>query len=116
MLPAGISCQRQISSGDEGAILALSAGATANPTAADPCDPCLLLYTTQRGGTHALDLRVNKDVWRVPTAPSLGLCTHMLADPLGCTWLLQVRGCAVGFLVMPGLFVQHWFWGLGLRV
>ena len=30
----------------------------------------LLLYSTQRGGLHAWDLRMDRDAWQLPAAPS----------------------------------------------
>lgn len=35
--------------------------------------PALLLYATQRGGVHAMDLRAGRDVWVAPAPPRLGL-------------------------------------------
>eukprot|EP00873_Tetraselmis_striata_P002336 jgi/Tetstr1/422600/TSEL_013406.t2 len=71
----GIAAQRQVSS-SEGALLeVLPMGS-------------LLLYTTQRGGVHALDLRCKKDVWRIPMRPELGLLERMVADQAREGWLL----------------------------
>jgi hypothetical protein len=64
----GITALRQVSPG-EGSIMA---------TCPWGGHPALLLYATQRGGVHCIDLRCATDVWHVPPAPSLGEYHMML--------------------------------------
>ena len=58
----GITMRRQISPG-EGRVLNVQQWGPAPP---------LLLYATQRGGVHGMDLRMGRDVWIVPAPPRLG--------------------------------------------
>ena len=51
--------------------------------------PQLLLYTTQRGGVAAWDLRAKGELWALASPPSRGLVEHSVFDPLGGQhWLL----------------------------
>eukprot|EP00798_Chlamydomonas_sp_ICE-L_P013060 gene13060-3672_t len=45
--------------------------------------PSTLLYTTQKGGIHAWDLRCKGDAWVLPTKGQLGLTEQLVADPQG---------------------------------
>jgi phosphoinositide-3-kinase regulatory subunit 4 len=74
----GITARRQVSPG-EGRVFDVQAWGGS---------PFLLTYVTQRGGVHGLDLRSGRDVWVVPSPPSLGLLTSVAADPVGQNWLL----------------------------
>jgi hypothetical protein len=97
---SGITCQRQISPA-EGPLLAVQpwgsnhtssttySGISCSTTSPDPH---VLLYLTERGGVHGWDMRQQRDAWVIPSAPHLGACTHMLPDPQGRTWLMQVWG------------------------
>lgn len=63
LVPApGITAVRQLSPG-EGSILSVCHWGA---------HPSLLLYASQRGGVHCVDLRCAADAWHVPPAPSLG--------------------------------------------
>lgn len=35
--------------------------------------PPLMIYSTQRGGVHGMDLRMERDAWVAPAPPKLGL-------------------------------------------
>lgn len=72
--------------------------------------PALLLYASQRGGVHCCDLRCAKDAWHVPSAPSLGLVSQVVADPSGQHWLAQgtSRGWVALWDVRFLLCVNSW--------
>ncbi|GAX85401.1 hypothetical protein CEUSTIGMA_g12817.t1 [Chlamydomonas eustigma] len=64
--------------------------------------PSLLVYTSQRGGVHAWDLRMKSDAWALCSHPSMGLTEHMVLEPsLGSGhqhWLLT--GSSRGYLTL----------------
>jgi len=59
----GITVKRQVSPG-EGRVLDVQQWGAAPP---------LMIYSTQRGGVHGMDLRMERDAWVVPAPPNLGL-------------------------------------------
>lgn len=97
---AGITAVRQLSPG-EGALLHVLPWAN---------HPALLLYASQRGGVHCCDLRCAKDALHVPSAPSLGLVSQVVADPSGQHWLAQgtSRGWVTLWDVRFLLCVNSW--------
>jgi hypothetical protein len=82
--------RRQVSPG-EGRVLDVQQWGAAPP---------LMTYTTQRGGVHGMDLRMERDAWVVPAPPRLGVLQQArrglvptVGVPIGSIWLRVLTGC-----------------------
>lgn len=69
----------------------------------------LLLYSTQRGGLHAWDLRMDRDAWQLPAAPSqasqVGGVAGLFQEglPASCQWAAGDWLLREGLLCHPGI-------------